>query len=163
MILQANGNTIVQNKAWITFPELLVTSPSRYSSKYTEEYTANNETYSMKWNHSWEDNSRAKRPKLSAFLYPDHISPSSWARWIQSTHPNTTFLRSILILPYHLWSGLPSAFFPSGHSTKNFKHFSYPLWALHAPPISTCFISTNSYKAPNCALYSSLILRDHSC
>jgi hypothetical protein len=42
----------------------------------------------------------------------------SWASPIQSSHPNPTSWRSILILSYHLRQGLPSGLFPSGFPTR---------------------------------------------
>ena len=51
-----------------------------------------------------------------------HLS-LSWASSIQSIYPHPTSRRSILILPTHLCSGLPSGLFPS----------SFPTKTLHTP------------------------------
>ena len=54
---------------------------------------------------------------ITALTTARHMS-LPWASSIQSTPPNPTPLRSILILSYHLRLGLPSGFFPSGFTTK---------------------------------------------
>ena len=53
---------------------------------------------------------------LTALTSARHLS-LSWASPIQSSYPNTTYWRSILILSSHLRLGLPSGLFPSGFPT----------------------------------------------
>ena len=53
---------------------------------------------------------------LTALTSARHLS-LSWASPIQSSYPNTTSWRSILILSSHLRLGLPSGLFPSGFPT----------------------------------------------
>ena len=55
---------------------------------------------------------------LTALTSARHLS-LSWAGPIQSTYPNPTSWRSILILSSHLRLGLPSGLFPSGFPTKS--------------------------------------------
>ena len=55
--------------------------------------------------------------KFPAFYGTRHLS-LSWARPIQSTPPQSTSWRSILILSSHLCLGLPSGLFISGFPTK---------------------------------------------
>jgi hypothetical protein len=62
----------------------------------------------------------------------------SWAKWIQSTLSDNIFLRSILILSFHLRIGLPSLLFPSGFPTKMCAFLSSSC-VLHASPISSLF------------------------
>ena len=54
---------------------------------------------------------------ITALTSVRHLS-LSWARPIQSIHPNPTSWRSILILSTHLRLGLPSGLFPTGFLTK---------------------------------------------
>ena len=54
---------------------------------------------------------------ITALTSVRHLS-LSWASPIQSTYPNPTSWRSILILSTHLRLGLPSGLFPSGFPTK---------------------------------------------
>jgi len=54
----------------------------------------------------------------------------SWASSIQSTHPQPTSRRSILILSFYLRLGLPSGLLPSGFSTKTlYTPFPSPIRA----------------------------------
>ena len=55
---------------------------------------------------------------LTALTSARHLS-LSWASPIQSSYPNPTSWRSILILFSHLRLGLPSGLFPSGFPTSN--------------------------------------------
>ena len=59
---------------------------------------------------------------ITALTSVRHLS-LSWANSIQSTYPQPTSWRSILILSTHLRLGLPSGLFPSGFPTKTL----YPL------------------------------------
>ena len=66
--------------------------------------------------------------KLTSFRHPS----LSWASPIQSTHPQPTYWRSILILSTHLRLGLPSGLFPSCFPTRT-------LYAPLSSPIrATC-------------------------
>ena len=56
------------------------------------------------------------RSFLTALTSVRHLS-LSWASPIQSSYPNPTSWRSILILSSHLRLGLPSGLFPSGFPT----------------------------------------------
>jgi hypothetical protein len=67
---------------------------------------------------------------IAVFIRACHWS-LSWARWIQSTSSNHIYLRSILILSFHLRTDLPSCSFPSGLPTKI-------LYALLIPMRATC-------------------------
>ena len=60
----------------------------------------------------------------------------SWASPIQSTCPQPTSWRSILILSTHLRLGLPSRLFPSGFPTRTLYAPSPPPYEQHAQPIS---------------------------
>ena len=61
---------------------------------------------------------------ITTFTSARHLS-LYWACSIQSTPPQPTSWRSILILPSHLRLGLPSSLFPSGFPTKALHtHFS---------------------------------------
>ena len=60
----------------------------------------------------------------------------SWASPIQSTCPQPTSGRSILILSTHLRLGLPSGLFPSGFPTRTLYAPSPPPYEPHAQPIS---------------------------
>ena len=71
---------------------------------------------------------------ITAFTSARHLS-LSWASSIQSIPPHPTSWRSILILSSHLFLGLPSALFQVS-PPKPCIHFSFPRYALHAPPIS---------------------------
>ena len=64
-----------------------------------------------------------------------HLS-LSWASPIQSTYPQLTSWRSILILSTHLRLGLRSGLFPSGFPTKTLYAPSPHPYAPHAQPIS---------------------------
>ena len=60
-----------------------------------------------------------------------HLS-LSWANPIQSTYPQPTSWRSILILSTHLRLGLPSGLFPSGFPTKTlYAPISSPIRATY--------------------------------
>ena len=63
---------------------------------------------------------------LTALTSARHLS-LSWASPIQSSHPNPTSWRSILILSSHLRLGLPSGLF---------LYTPLPPYGPHAPPIS---------------------------
>ena len=68
---------------------------------------------------------------ITAFTSFRHPS-LSWASPIQSTYPQPSFWRSILILSTHLRLGLPSGLFPSGFPTRT-------LYAPISSPIrATC-------------------------
>ena len=72
---------------------------------------------------------------ITAFTSFRHPS-LSWASQIQSTCPQPTSWKSILILSTHLCLGLPSGLFPSGFPTRTLYAPSPPPYALHAQPIS---------------------------
>ena len=67
----------------------------------------------------------------------------SWASWIELTPSHPISLISLLILPFHICLGLPSALFSSGPPTKTLyvfmffprtcymPHPSYPSWLDH--------------------------------
>ena len=69
---------------------------------------------------------------FSSFRHPS----LSWASPIQSTHPQPTSCRSILILSTHLHLGFPSGLFPSGFPTRTLYAPSPPPYEPHAQPIS---------------------------
>ena len=72
---------------------------------------------------------------LTAHTSARHLS-LSWASPIQSSYPNPTSWRSILILSSHLRLGLPSGLFPSGfHTSTLYTPLSSPIRAT-CPPIS---------------------------
>ena len=60
----------------------------------------------------------------------------SWASPIQSSYPQPTSCRSILILSTHLRLGLPSGLFLSGFPTRTLYAPSPPPYEPHAQPIS---------------------------
>jgi hypothetical protein len=66
---------------------------------------------------------------ITAFTRVLHLFLSS-ARSIQYTPPHHIAQRSILILPTHLHSGLPSGLFPSGFPTNNLHAFLF--FPIHA-------------------------------
>jgi hypothetical protein len=76
---------------------------------------------------SWEANSRSASQDISpfyeirrfinAFTKARHLS-LSWPRWIQATSPYPNFLWYIIILSFHLHSGLLRGLIPSGFPTK---------------------------------------------
>ena len=75
----------------------------------------------------------------------------SWASPIQSTCPQPTSWRSILILSTHLRLGLPSGLFPSGFPTRNLYA---PLSSLYEPHAQRISFSRNTYNLnQNCCLY----------
>jgi hypothetical protein len=94
-------------------------------------------------NHSWEADSKyAQQVKKFSAFYGIRMSITvftrarlrllSWARWIQSTAPNTVSLRFILILSSHLclcseWS------LPFRLSNQNFVRISHLPNAHHVP------------------------------
>ena len=66
---------------------------------------------------------------LTALTSARHLS-LSWASPIQSSYPNPTSWRSILILSSHLCLGLPSGLFPSGFPTSTlYTPLPSPIWA----------------------------------
>ena len=69
---------------------------------------------------------------LTSFRHPS----LSWASPIQSTYPQPTYWRSILILSTHLRLDLPSGLFPSGFPTRTLYAPSPPPFEPHAQPIS---------------------------
>jgi hypothetical protein len=60
-----------------------------------------------------------------------------WARKLQSTSPNLTSPRSILISSTHLRFGLPRGHFPSCFPTYTRSSSPPPPFVLHVPPISS--------------------------
>ena len=52
----------------------------------------------------------------------------SWARWIQFTPFHYLSLSSGLLLPSHLWLGIPSVPFPRIHSPKHCMRLSSPVY-----------------------------------
>ena len=72
---------------------------------------------------------------MTAFTSFRHPS-LSWASTIQSTCPQPTSWRSILILSTHLRLGLPSGLFPSG----------FPARTLYAPPL---LLHTSHMSSPS--------------
>ena len=84
------------------------------------------------------------RKFLTAHTSALHLS-LSWARPIQSSYPNPTSWRSILILSSHLRLGLPSGLFPSGFPTSTLYT------PLPSPIRATLIWSYNSkYKIKHC-------------
>jgi hypothetical protein len=65
------------------------------------------------------------------FTRASHRSPS-WARRIHSTRSHTVSSRSILILSFHLFLGVPTGLFPAGFPIKILYAFSFP-HALYMP------------------------------
>ena len=59
--------------------------------------------------------------------------------------PYPTSWRSALVLSFHLRLGRPSAFFPSGFSTKTLYRLSFSPYALHALPNSFWMLSPDQY------------------
>ena len=72
---------------------------------------------------------------ITAFASSRHPS-LSWTSPIQSTCPQHTSWRSILILSTHLRLGLPNVLFPSGFPTRTLYAPSPPPYKPHAQPIS---------------------------
>ena len=72
---------------------------------------------------------------ITAFTRFHHPS-LSWASPIQSTCPQPTSWRSILILSIHLRLGRPSGLFPSDFPTRSLYAPSPPPYEPHAQPIS---------------------------
>ena len=71
---------------------------------------------------------------LTALTSARHLS-LSWASPIQSSYPNPTSWRSILILSSHLRLGLPNGLFPSGFPTSIlYTPLPFP-YGPHAPII----------------------------
>ena len=68
---------------------------------------------------------------ITAITSARHLS-LSWASSIPSVPPHTTSWRSILIVPSHLYLGLPRGLFPSGFPTKTLYT------ALLSPKRATC-------------------------
>ena len=71
------------------------------------------------------------RKFITALTSVRHLS-LSWASPIQSTYPNPTFWKSILILSTHLRLGLPSGLLPSGFPSKTLYT------PLSSPTRATC-------------------------
>ena len=61
-----------------------------------------------------------------------------WSKWIKSTPSHTLLLRSILILSFHLYLGLPSSFLLSGFSIQN-HIYTFPSFPIHP----TCRLRPN--------------------
>ena len=102
-------------------------------------------TYSMVQSSSWEANwfaASQEIPRISRnpkVHYRTHKRPPpviSWASPIQSIYPHPTSWRSVLILPTHLYLGLPSGLLPSGFPSKTLYTPSPHPYAPHAQPIS---------------------------
>ena len=72
---------------------------------------------------------------ITALTSVRHLS-LSWGSPIQSTCPQPTSWRYILILSTHLRLGLPSGLFPSGFPTKTLYTPSPHPYAPHAQPIT---------------------------
>jgi hypothetical protein len=92
----------------------------RSPSREAESHSISQEISRLLWN-----------PKVH---YRVHNSPSLVLilRYSQSAPFNPIFIRSIIILPYHLRLGLPSGLFPSGFPTKILYTF------LISPIRATC-------------------------
>jgi hypothetical protein len=95
----------------------------------------------MEQSPSWEANSHWASQEVSYLLwnlkvhYRVHKSrswPLFWIRWIQSTHPYSISLTSIILLSSHLRLGLQCGLFPSGFPAKIFYLF------LISPMRATC-------------------------
>ena len=87
-----------------------------------------------------------------------HLS-LSWASPIQSTHPQPTSWRSILILSTHLCLGLPSGHFSSGFPTRTLcAPLSSPTWSVvvllhyNRYPFSLYFICLTFRHHASCIL-----------
>jgi hypothetical protein len=96
-------------------------------------------TNSTELSSSWEAASCAvtqQLPNISWSLKVHYVftralhQSLSWTRSIQSTPPHSNFLRSILVLSFHLRLGVSSGLFPSGFPTEILYAFlSVPLHA----------------------------------
>ena len=101
------------------------------------------------------------RKFLTSLTSARHLS-LSWASPIQSSYPNPTSWRSILILSSHLRLGLPSGLFPLGFPTSTlYTPLPSPI-GPHAPPISfflilspaRYWVMTTDLSAPQYVIFS---------
>jgi hypothetical protein len=113
----------------------------------------------MELSPSWEATSRSATRFIIFYETRSFITVFTRARWIQFVPPNPVSLRSILILPSHLWLSHPSCLFLSGFPTKTLLHFFPLLSVLRALPILSSFTYHSNYICRRVQIMKLLIMK----
>jgi len=105
----------------------------------------NQPTNSMEQILSWEENNHSDSQGrfITVFTTSRHWS-LSWARYTHSTRSHTIYLKSLLILSYHLRPGLPSGLFHPGSPIKSSYAFLISR-VLHSCPSHSPWVHRPNY------------------